>query len=229
MTSIILVLPSYWYWYYLVTSIIIVQKELFVSSSIYLHAFSRRRSSAAWPSAADVAACLGVKYFVDISFFGTASERRGNIVKSLKTFFLKDKARIWPWLSCMCHLEIFGKRFFERQGQNLALTVLYVPHWLDSGESYGILSFIVHLSFITYCLFIVYHLGMVPGGGGGVPGVRPPAILNSTKSPFSGPWFALALTEIQENIYLPLGCLQGTFSVQGHLAHKKPPPPLAPP
>jgi len=37
-------------------------------------------------------------------FFFTASERKGNTLKN-KDFYLKVKARIWPWLSRMCHIR----------------------------------------------------------------------------------------------------------------------------
>ena len=35
----------------------------------------------------------------------TTSEQRGNNSKACKNFYLKDKARIWPRLSCMCHVR----------------------------------------------------------------------------------------------------------------------------
>jgi len=35
----------------------------------------------------------------------TAAERKGNQLKGLKDFYLNAKARIWPWLSYMCHIR----------------------------------------------------------------------------------------------------------------------------
>ena len=36
---------------------------------------------------------------------GSAFERRGNTVIRLEHFYLKAKARIWPWLSYMCFVR----------------------------------------------------------------------------------------------------------------------------
>ena len=37
-----------------------------------------------------------------------ASEQRGDNFKRFKDFWLKAKAIIWPWLSCMCHIRSTG-------------------------------------------------------------------------------------------------------------------------
>ena len=34
----------------------------------------------------------------------TASDRRRNILQRFRDFYLQAKARIWPCLSCMCHI-----------------------------------------------------------------------------------------------------------------------------
>ena len=45
----------------------------------------------------------------------TASERRGNELKYFKDFYLKAEARIWPWLSHMCHFA--RQRFGAKRAQ----------------------------------------------------------------------------------------------------------------
>ena len=60
----------------------------------------------------------------------------------------------------MCHI---------RHGQNLVVTVLHVPHSLESGAAHK-------------------------------PPVVPSALKSRIKSPVSGPWFALALTEIWQRV-----------------------------
>ena len=57
----------------------------------------------------------------ELRWTNPASELNGNNLKRFRGFCLKDEAGIWPRLSCMCHIR-----------SNLALTVLYVPHSLDS-------------------------------------------------------------------------------------------------
>ena len=36
---------------------------------------------------------------------GTAFERSGNTLKRYKRFYLEAKARMWPWLSYLCHIR----------------------------------------------------------------------------------------------------------------------------
>ena len=50
----------------------------------------------------------------------STAERRGNHSKGFKDLYLKAKARIWPGLSCMCHVR--------------STAVLLVPYSLEGGH-----------------------------------------------------------------------------------------------
>ena len=48
--------------------------------------------------------CLSRYGLAKDTYRGSASKPRGNTVQGFKDFFLKAKARIWAWLSYMCHI-----------------------------------------------------------------------------------------------------------------------------
>ena len=80
----------------------------------------------------------------------SASERRRNQSKGFKNFYLKAKARVWPWMSCLCHVRPtvvagFGGNSFPRRTRRgacesafwfslglFALTCLVSPSFFSS-------------------------------------------------------------------------------------------------
>ena len=55
-----------------------------------------------------------VSCFHEILFSSKDFKRRGNNLKRFKDFCLHDKARIWHWLSYMCHVRVTAERVHAR-------------------------------------------------------------------------------------------------------------------